>query len=210
MGEGTYPLETYRYESVGVIMLILPTSYLAPVSWYKAYLSEEAQIEVFESFPRSTMRNRCVITGTNGCQTLTVPVCKAQSKQLTRDVQVSYQSNWQHQHWQALVSAYRHTPYFDYFADIFEPLYQVRTRFLVDLNANFNEVVLRLLNKSDLLSYTPTADWQGDTDLDRYFLPSKPQREYYQIFADKQGFTANLSIVDLLFNMGTEAEIYIS
>ena len=203
MGQGSYPLEENRHEGMA---LTLPVSYLAPVSWYKAFLSEPSpMIEVCESFPRSTLRNRCVIAGTNGVQTLTVPVCKAQSKQLTRDVQVSYQSNWQHQHWQALVSAYRHTPYFDYLADMFEPLYQKQTKYLVDLNAAFHEVVMYILLQ-DKRSYNLTTDWQEDTDIDRYFDTAEDVKEYYQIFADKQGFQPNLSVADLLFNMGREGE----
>ena len=79
-------------------------------------------------------RNRCTITTPDGPLTLTVPVKHSERKQLTRDVEISYQKHWQHQHWIALVSAYKRTPYFDYYMDYFRPFYEKETKFLLDLN----------------------------------------------------------------------------
>ncbi|MBO7502012.1 MAG: WbqC family protein, partial [Paludibacteraceae bacterium] len=89
-------------------MMILPTAYMAPEAWYKAFFeTDNVQIEVQESFVKQTFRNRCLIHDIQGHEvTLTVPVLKVEHKQLTRDVQVSYQQHWQHQHWMALRSAY--------------------------------------------------------------------------------------------------------
>ena len=103
--------------------MILPTTYMGSAEWYRQFLanSSAVQIEVMESFPKQTYRNRCTITTPDGALTLSVPVKRADSKQLTRDVEISYQQRWQHQHWIALVSAYKRTPYFDYYADFFRP-----------------------------------------------------------------------------------------
>ena len=101
--------------------MILPTTYLGSVDWYKQYLSNpsDVMIEVMESFPKQTYRNRCTISQPVGERleakgrellTLSVPVKRADSKQLTRDVEISYQQRWQHQHWIALMSAYKRTP----------------------------------------------------------------------------------------------------
>lgn len=184
--------------------MTLPTAYLAPVSWYHALFSEPCEVEVWESFPKQTLRNRCRIAGPNGVQTLTVPVCKCESKQLTRDVKINYQADWQHRHWQALVSAYRSTPYFDYYEDFLRPIYDRQFTYLIDLNEALHAVIMQLLTgKTVALSHTP--QWQGRAvDFPQY--ESKP---YYQIFADKQGFQADLSIADLLFNMGTESLRYL-
>ncbi len=212
-------------------VLILPTTYLGPISYYRAILGSPAyKVEVWESFPKQTMRNRCRIAGANGVQTLSIPVCKSESKQFTKDVQISYQTAWQHQHWNALRSAYEHTPFFTYFADYFRPFYEKRYTYLLDFNMGLHEVVVSLLknhepriknqvpyvgNEQSLntLNSLITDTWSGDKDLDRYFqethLKDVSTREYHQIFADKHGFQENLSIVDVLFNLGTEALDYV-
>jgi hypothetical protein len=120
-----------------------------------------------ESFPKQTYRNRCTITTPDGALTLSVPVKRADSKQQTRDVEISYQQRWQHQHWIALVSAYKRTPYFDYYADFFRPFYEKETKFLVDLNEGLHEVIVRLLankamgNRQWAIGENRTTDWQG-------------------------------------------------
>ena len=137
-------------------MIILPTTYLGSVEWYRQFMAHpsEVAIEVMESFPKQTYRNRCTITVPgNGYRvsdigerlTLTVPIKRANSKQLTKDVEISYQQKWQHQHWIALVSAYKRTPYFDYYADFFRPFYEKETKFLVDLNEGLHEVIMGLV-----------------------------------------------------------------
>ncbi len=215
--------------------LILPTAYLGPISYYRALLNPLPAygMEAWESFPKQTLRNRCRITGANGVQTLSIPVCKSESKQFTKDVQISYQTAWQHQHWNALRSAYEHTPFFAYYADYFHPFYEQRYTYLLDFNMGLHEVVLSLLRNQAPLLPPPqggrcpdktlsicergwkglTETWSGDKQLDRYFegdaINGVSIREYHQIFADKHGFQDNLSIVDLLFNMGNEALDYV-
>ena len=196
---------------------------MGSVEWYRQFLANPSavQIEVMESFPKQTYRNRCTITvphdSQSNCQspianrlTLTVPVKRADSKQLTRDVEISYQQRWQHQHWIALVSAYKRTPYFDYYADFFRPFYEQETRFLVDFNEKIHEVILALVQnrvewgsngvalsstEETILHNTTqcytilhhTADWQG--------LDLEPT------------FGNGQSILDLLFEYGPETII---
>ena len=193
--------------------MVLPTTYLGSVEWYRRFLANPSavQIEVMESFPKQTYRNRCTITTPDGPLTLSVPIKRADSKQLTRDVEISYQQKWQHQHWIALVSAYKRTPYFDYYADFFRPFYERETKFLVDLNEGLHEVIVDLLNnnaspivnkdninnscaaptlrlaKSNILY---TTDWMG-LDLE-------------SCFGDGQ------SILDLLFEYGPETVIQLT
>ena len=162
-----------------MLRMILPTTYMGSVEWYRQFLANPSavQIEVMESFPKQTYRNRCTITTPDGPLTLSVPVKRADSKQLTRDVEISYQQRWQHQHWIALVSAYKRTPYFDYYADFFRPFYEQETRFLVDFNEKIHQVIVDLMKnnatvaiKKDninnlcaapTLRLAKTTDWQG-------------------------------------------------
>ncbi len=149
--------------------------------------------------------------GANGVQTLSIPVCKSESKQFTKDVQISYQAAWQHQHWNALRSAYEHTPFFTYFADYFRPFYEKKYTYLLDFNMGLHEVVMALLRNQEPRTKSQdiliTETWFGDKHLDRHFTGITTP--YYQIFAAKHGFQENLSIVDLLFNIGNEALDYV-
>ena len=171
-------------------MTILPIAYLAPIDWYHIYLSNpmDTQIEVMESFEKQTFRNRCTITTPDGPLMLSVPVKKVDHKQLTRDIEISYQQRWQHQHWIALMSAYKHTPYFDYYAAFFSPFYERETRWLVDLNSAMHETIMQLLHNSATpiqgYAYQHTQDWQGERDW--------------------SGMMNKQSILDLLFEYGPE------
>ena len=177
--------------------MILPTTYMGSAEWYRQFLANPSavQIEVMENFPKQTYRNRCTITTPDGALTLSVPVKRADSKQLTRDVEISYQQRWQHQHWIALVSAYKRTPYFDYYADFFRPFYEKETKFLVDLNEGLHEVIVRLMankamgNRQWAIGENRTTDWQG--------LDLEP------CFGNGQ------SILDMLFEYGPETVIKI-
>ena len=120
--------------------MMLPTAYWPDRQWMEAYWAG-ATIDVDELYPRKGARNRCWIEDLQGRRILlTVPVLHARGKQLTRDVEICYQKNWQHRHWNALISAYNRTPYFFYFADMIKPLYQKQERFLVDLNYKTIEI----------------------------------------------------------------------
>ena len=177
------------------LRMILPTTYMGSVEWYRQFLANPSavQIEVMESFPKQTYRNRCTITTPDGPLTLSVPVKRADSKQLTRDVEISYQQRWQHQHWIALVSAYKRTSYFDYYADFFRPFYEQETRFLVDFNEKIHETIVRLMAnrepgaKNQEQRLIITNDWQG--------LDLEPT------------FGNGQSILDTLFEYGPETII---
>ena len=154
--------------------MVLPVAYMAPADWYKAYLvqPEEVEIEGLESFEKQTCRNRCRISMPDGPLTLSVPVKKVEHKQLTRDIEISYQSHWQHQHWISLVSAYKHTPYFGYYEEFFRPFYEKEYRFLWDLNNEIHETIMQLLLNSpkrvEGFAYKATDDWRKE-ELNCYF-----------------------------------------
>ena len=171
--------------------MILPTAYLPPKSYMEALMSEPATIEQMESFEKQTFRNRALIRDAKGeLVRLTVPVKKVEHKQLTRDIEISYQTRWQHQHWITLVSAYQHTPYFLYFADYLRPFYEKEYKWLIDLNDEMNATLVALLKKErPLLDESQkskverrTADWSG------------------LIWTDKHPWQTEISILDTLFD----------
>ena len=171
--------------------MILPTAYLPPRSYMEALMSEPATIEQMETFEKQTFRNRSLIRDAKGeLVRLTVPVKKVEHKQLTRDIEISYQTRWQHQHWITLVSAYQHTPYFLYFADYLRPFYEKEYKWLLDLNDELNATLVALLNKErpsiiDNQQSTienRTTDWSG------------------QIWTDRHPWQTELSVLDTLFD----------
>jgi hypothetical protein len=170
--------------------MILPTAYLPPRSYIEALMNEPATIEQMETFEKQTFRNRCLIRDAKGeIVRLTVPVGKVEHKQLTRDIQISYQTRWQHQHWITLVSTYQHTPYFLYFADYLRPFYEKEYKYLLDLNDELNETIISLLRKqrpqlveSGKRKAERTLDWSG------------------QIWTDKHPWQTEISILDTLFD----------
>lgn len=137
-------------------------------------MSGEYEIEQMESFEKQTFRNRCLIRDPKGgIIRLTVPIGKVEHKQLTRDIEISYQTRWQHQHWIAIESAYRHMPYFLYFADYLRPYYERETKWLLDLNDGLTDVIISLLQKripcaDGKPTAKRTADWSGQTWTDRH------------------------------------------
>ena len=174
-------------------MGVVPTAYLGPASYFAALRQPTVCIEVMESFEKQTFRNRCLIRGTQGQPIqMTVPVRKVEHKQLTRDIEISYQTKWQHQHWITLMSAYRHTPYFAYYADYLRPWYERPTKYLVDLNDGLNAVITDLLNNqapTGKKTVIHTTDWSG------------------QIWTDQHPWQKEYSILDLLFEYGPETQI---
>ena len=203
-------------------MILLSTAYLAPIHYYsKLFASDEVMIEQMDYYVKQTYRNRCVIAAPDGPLALTIPTVKPDTEKApVRDIRISDHGNWRHLHWNALVSAYNHTPYFEYYRDDFAPFYEEkRYTFLVDYNEALMQLVCDLIDLHPKVVrssfYQPQAP-QGVEDYRERIHPKLPFHEadatfrsvpYYQVFQERLGFLPNLSIVDLLFNMGPESLI---
>lgn len=200
---------------------LLSTTYFGPVQWYqKLYRYDQVLIEQHETFQKQTFRNRCLIATTQGIQVLTVPVSMGDSHAI-KDVRVSDHGNWRHLHWQALQSAYGDSPFFEYYADDLWPFFEKRWDFLLDFNEAIRQKMCELLDIHPQVGYTSDyqhIDSQHSTlnDFRTAIDPKHPvadadfiPRRYYQVFEQKHGFLPNLSILDLLFNMGPESIYYL-
>ena len=199
--------------------MILPCCYLAPVSHYSAYYhADEVRLEVCDHFTKQTLRNRCWIDSPNGALALTVPVVRTEGKTMMRDVRISDHGNWRHQHWVALESSYRQSPFFEYYADDFAPFYEKKWDFLADFNEELMALTASLLDIQKPISRTMAYEGQEVYEPNKPYDPNKPYeahgshwapRPYYQVFASRHGFLPDLSIVDLLFNLGPEGVLWL-
>ncbi|MBR4215266.1 MAG: WbqC family protein [Bacteroidales bacterium] len=199
--------------------LLLSTAYLPNIQYIRAIAqNQEATIELFEHFPKQTFRNRCHILTEAGATSLSIPIVKGKSKQYLRDTKISYNERWQPQHWHAIVSAYNSSPFFEYFRDDMEPFFRRQFTYLIDLNNEINDLIFKILKIKTTIHHTNdfiTLDNPNFYDLRNSIHPKKSQtigENYYtetpypQVFDSKFGFVPNLSIIDMIFNVGFEAE----
>ena len=197
--------------------ILLSSAYLPPVGFFTAIKSGgDVLIEQYDNYCKQTFRNRCVIATAGGRQTLTSPGVKSDSpKQLMKDVRISDHGEWHRQHWNALESAYMNSPFFMYYQDDFRPFFEKKIEFLIDFNTELTRLILKLagIEKNLKLTESYSKPNDGTIDLRRMVEPgiNEPaeQRPYWQVFRQKYGFQANLSAVDLLFNMGPEFPLYL-
>lgn len=192
--------------------------YLAPVEYYAAlFRSKEVLIEIHDHYQKQSYRNRCIIAGANGPMPLSIPVEKpSDEKTEMKDIRIAEHGNWRHLHWNAIVSAYNSTPFFEYFEDDFRPFYEKKFTFLHDFNEQLRQLVCRLIDIKTPVTYTRTFVQNVAANVVDYRETIHPKRPsgfktnpYYQVFYEKLGFLPNLSIIDLLFNMGNESRLYL-
>ena len=197
----------------------IATAYLGPIQQYCKMLQyPEVRIETAENYVKQTYRNRCVIAAANGPLSLSIPIVKPDTlKCQTKDIRISDHGNWRHLHWNALSSSYNHTPFFEYYKDDFRPFYEKKYEFLADFNEELCRLICSLIDiQPDMertTEYKTTFTVNEDDFRDRIhpkkdFRKEDPEftaQPYYQVFQERLGFLPNLSIVDLLFNMGPES-----
>ena len=131
---------------------------------------------------------------------------------MMRDIRISDHGNWRHQHWVALESSYRQSPFFEYYADDFAPFYEKKWEFLADFNEELMTLVASLLDIQKPVSRTMTYEANeanGANGAYEAYEANGTVRPYYQVFASRHGFLPDLSIVDLLFNLGQEGMLWL-
>lgn len=201
---------------------LLSSTYFGPIQWYQKLHRMPCILEQHDHFVKQTYRNRCVIATANGTQTLTVPIERYDgTKCPMRDIRISDHGNWRHLHWNALVSAYGETPFFEFYADDLRPFFEKRHTFLFDLNLDIMHTMCQLLDVrpqvtlSEQYIVLPSED-DAVVDFREAIRPKHPLPDadfnptpYYQVRAQRHGFLPNLSILDLLFNEGPEGIFYL-
>ena len=209
-----------------MLTVLLSVTYFGPVQWYqKLNRFDHVLLEQYEHFLKQTYRNRCVIATTQGLQALSVPVevpsGVSLSKTNVRDVRISNHGKWRREHWNALQSAYGESPFFEFYEDDIRPFFEDHWDYLFDFNRAITEKMCELLDIHPHLELTSAyitpsgRDGEG-LDFRNAIHPKHPEEDsdflpkpYYQVYKERFGFLPNLSILDLLFNMGNESVLYL-
>lgn len=197
-------------------VLLHPTYFPSIANFVAIIKASNVVFEVADNYQKQTYRNRCHIYGANGKLSLNIPVHHThKNRQLYRDIKIVKESKWQIQHWKSLQSAYRTSPFFEFYEDELAPLFHLKESFLMDYNFNCLDVILDCLQLD--LKYLKTTAFEKDpkdiTDA-RYLVNARKEKQfefdrYTQVFSNKHGFIGNLSILDLLFNEGPNSINYL-
>ncbi|MFZ4547110.1 MAG: WbqC family protein [Bacteroidales bacterium] len=201
--------------------ILLSTAYFPPVSWMATALNfDDVIIEIHETYPKQTYRNRCKIATSAGALNLTIPVNRINGNHTkTYEIQIDYSQNWQLLHWRTIVTAYSKSPYFLFYRDYFEPLFSLKNDTLLEFNARVLTATIKALQSIDLQICNTIKYRVGDDflDLRNEFHPKDKTNKsltfelprYIQTFEENHGFIPDLSILDLIFNLGPQALPYL-
>ena len=198
--------------------IIIHPTYFPNIFSFKTIInSTNILFEVNDHYVKQTLRNRTSIHAANGKLNLSVPVkFSSTKKEKYKDIRICYDSNWQKIHLKSIESAYKNSPFYDFFEDYFINFYNKKEKFLVDLNFSSIRLIFEILEKELNCSFT-NEYLEKYIDLTDYrsLLTNKNFNEkanfknYTQVFQEKNGFIENLSSIDLIFNKGLDFEDFI-
>jgi hypothetical protein len=177
----------------------------------------EVFIEIHETYPKQTFRNRCEIFTEKGQMSLSIPVTKVfGNRTKTSQVVINNAEKWQLKHWRAIESAYLSSPFFLYYKDEVQDFFSGEHTKLLKFNLDLTNTLCRLIGIQIELQLTDNFILHPDNtnDFRNSIHPKKSPTisnfpEYLQVFSDRHEFIPNLSIIDLIFNLGPESKNYL-
>lgn len=197
--------------------ILVSTAYLPPVEYFlQISKADEVLVEREENYLKQSYRNRCYILSAHGPQLLSVPVyLGSQHKTPIKEIRIDYSKRWQQVHLRAITASYNSSPYFQFYFENFEKIISKKIDFLLDLNMELTESVLKMLKLKIKLKYTTNFEPVSDEENDfRYKISPKEEsqfriKKYIQVFGTGKRLVQGISIIDLIFNIGPEAIDYL-
>ena len=203
--------------------VLLVTSYWPNLHYFFYVLNASIiNIEQFDNYSKQSYRNRTQILSANGVLNLSIPIKKNKSEKVLNSIEISYKEDWQKNHWRAITSAYKNSPYFDFFEEDLKVFYSNKYNLLIDYNTDQLKFIIKVLKQKKNIQLTKQYESNPDSVIDLRtiihpkqsylsdkLVANKLDQSYYQTFENKISFTPNLSILDLLFNKGLHTIDYL-
>jgi len=196
--------------------IIHETMTCGPLGLYSNYLDKDKiLIEAHENYQKRSYRNRYFISGPNGIIQMSIPLVKGKNHRTPiRDVKISYDSRWPHQHIHTIKSCYGSAPYFIHYEDEIVPVLDKKFTFLLDLNLAMMQkfIILTGIKKDIEFTESYIREYRQGDFRNHYSIKNLESNavKYPQVFEEKFGFISGLSILDLLFCTGPESKLYLS
>ena len=203
--------------------VLLVTSYWPNLHYFFYVLNASIiNIEQFDNYSKQSYRNRTQILSANGILNLSIPIKKNKSEKVANAIEISYKEDWQKNHWRAITSAYKNSPYFDFFEEDLKVFYSNKYNLLIDYNTDQLKFIVKVLKQKKNIQLTKQYESNPESVIDLRtiihpkqsylsdkLVANKLDQFYYQTFENKISFTPNLSILDLLFNKGLHTIDYL-
>ena len=197
--------------------VILPIVFLGNIEYYTMLKNaDEVFFDQHGHYIKQNFRNRAEMYGDNGKLDLIIPVQKHSNHTAMKDIKISYDHDWRRKHWKSIASAYRSSPYFEFYEEDFEPIFKAKYEYLVEFNLALQNKILEMLGVEINSNFSKEhhKEIEGFENYRGYFTPKQkslefPKEPYNQVFEDKCGFIPNLFIFDLLFNEGPNSISYL-
>lgn len=198
--------------------ILLHPTYFPNIASFAVITQNDVQWEVEDNYQKQTYRNRCYVCTDLGQHMLSIPIQHVggdQGRQKYNDVLLDNSYPWQRNHWRTLQTAYRTSPFFEFYEDEIAPLYEQSFEKLLDFNLKTIRTTCDCLQIDMPEEKTTGYEVEPSDVQDSRILVSAKRRleirqeKYVQVFGDRHGFVKNASVLDLLFNEGTNALAYL-
>jgi hypothetical protein len=191
-------------------MVYTDLHYFGALSYYSAF--NETDLVVFDTkvaFSKMSFKNRMVIASAQGPLHLTIPINGGRDQKTPMDqIRISYDSQWQSQHFKSIYTNYKRAPFFEYYVDSIKTLYSIKYEFLNDYLLETQKWTNQYLKAKWIIKTVDSTIIEENQT--KWIDPIKPNNfhtenrseQYQQVFEDVTGFIPNLSILDLIFSVG--------
>lgn len=195
-------------------VLLLPPRLFGSVPYY-CLMAASTTTCIDSSMPYNRHEkgvHRFAIIDAPGVRHLTVPVSRpavVEGPLRWNDIVVSDHGKWWLSMQNALATAYSRSPFYEYYIHRFAPFISVDTvgMSITKLCAKANKVVADILQLETEIQNSVPADIPVVDFRRADICAAVPMLPYWQM---RPGFTSGLSVLDLIFNLGTEAPLYLS